>query len=224
MSTGLAADALLDDVAARAERMGLLKDLSIELFPGARLTEEQVEDIEHHVADIRGRYTPFGLHTFGVSPSEEWRDKTAEAILLYEPELQGEERAHRKQDLLDRMVAAGPAELDALAAGMAGRYVTAGPGNDPLRDPDSLPTGKNFYGLDFQRLPSETTYKVGAQLADELVAEYQARHDGQYPDRLLFNLFDTETLRHGGVVEGQVLALMGFVPHGMGEDVSVALS
>lgn len=208
----LAVDALLDDVAARAGKMGLLKDLSIELPPGARLTEEQLEDIEHHVTAIRTQHTPFGLHTFGVAPSEEWREKTAEAILSYEPDLQGEERARRKQDLLDRMVASGPAELDALADGLAGRYVAAGPGNDPLRNPDSLPTGKNFYGFDPQRLPTETTYKVGAKLAEELLAGYRARHDGQYPDRLLFNLFDTETQQHEGVVEGQVLALMGVRP------------
>ncbi len=208
----LAAEALLDDVAARASKMGLLKDLSIELPPGAHLTDEQIEDIEHHVAEIRTKHTPFGLHTFGVAPSEEWREKTAEAILSYEPDLQGEERARRKQEFLDRMVASGPAELDALSDGLAGRYVSAGPGNDPLRNPDSLPTGKNFYGFDPQRLPTETTYQVGARLADDLVTGYRTRHGGEYPDRLLFNLFDTETQQHEGVVEGQVLALMGVRP------------
>lgn len=208
----LAVEALRDDVAARAKKMGLLKDLSIELPPGAGLTDEQLEDIEHHVATIRAQHTPFGLHTFGVAASEEWRDKTAEAILSYEPDLRDAERARRKQDLLDRMIASGPAELDALSDGLAGRYVAAGPGNDPLRNPDSLPTGKNLYGFDPLRLPTPTTYQVGAKLAEELVAGYRARHNAQYPDRLLFNLFDTETQQHEGVVEGQVLALMGVRP------------
>jgi cobalamin biosynthesis Mg chelatase CobN len=42
-------------------------------------------------------------------------------------------------------------ELDSLSAGFAGRYVPAGPGNDPVRNPDSLPTGRNLYGFDPSR-------------------------------------------------------------------------
>ena len=208
----LAADALLETIGTSAARMGLLKDLSIALRPGERLTDAQIHELEHHISSIASRYTPFGLHTFGVSPEPEWREKTADAILSYEPDLTRDERDRRKQDLLERMIAAGPAEIDALSAGLAGRYVTAGPGNDPIRNPDTLPTGRNFYGFDPQRLPTRTTYKVGAKLAEELIANYRAAHDGRYPDRLLFNLFDTETNQHEGVVEGQILALMGVRP------------
>jgi cobaltochelatase CobN len=156
--------------------------------------------------------TPFGMHTFGVAPDEAKRAATAEAILSLEPNLSPEEHARRKADLMGRLEASGRAELDALAAGLAGRYITAGPGNDPIRNPDALPTGRNFYGFDPARLPTVATFAAGSRLAADLVESYRKRHDGQYPDRLVFNLWGTETSRHEGVMEAQILALMGVRP------------
>ena len=95
---------------------------------------------------------------------------------------------------------------------MAGRYIAAGPGNDPIRNPDALPTGKDFYGFDPSRLPTTATFAAGSRLATDLVASYRKRHDGQFPDRLVFNLWGTETSRHEGVMEAQILALMGVRP------------
>ncbi|MCB1126361.1 MAG: cobaltochelatase subunit CobN, partial [Verrucomicrobiae bacterium] len=47
------------------------------------------------------------------------------------------------------------------------------------------------------------------RLAAELIESYRKRHEGQFPDRLVFNLWGTETSRHEGVMEAQILALMG---------------
>ncbi|MGC3956481.1 MAG: cobaltochelatase subunit CobN [Verrucomicrobiota bacterium] len=111
-----------------------------------------------------------------------------------------------------RIEASGRAELDALSAGLAGKYIPAGPGNDPIRNPEALPTGKNFYGFDPARLPSVATFAAGSRLAADLVESYRKRHEGQFPDRLVFNLWGTETSRHEGVMEAQILALMGVRP------------
>ena len=48
---------------------------------------------------------------------------------------------------------------------LSGRFVPAGPGNDPIRNPDALPTGRNFHGLDNSLLPSRLGYALGQQLA-----------------------------------------------------------
>lgn len=45
-----------------------------------------------------------------------------------------------------RIEASGRAELDALSAGLAGRYIPAGPGNDPIRNPEEG-SGDNDCGL-----------------------------------------------------------------------------
>ncbi|HTX53879.1 MAG TPA: cobaltochelatase subunit CobN, partial [Candidatus Baltobacteraceae bacterium] len=161
---------------------------------------------------IGERMTPFGMHTFGVSPDEAKRAATAEAILSLEPDLAPETHARRKAELMSRIEASGRAELEALSAGLAGRYVSAGPGNDPIRNPEALPTGKNFYGFDPARLPSAATFAAGSRMAGELVESYRNRHGGDYPDRLVFNLWGTETSRHEGVMEAQILALLGVRP------------
>ena len=152
------------------------------------------------------------MHTFGIAPDETKRAATAEAILSLEPNLSPEEHVRRKADLMARIEDSARAELDALSAGLAGRYIAAGPGNDPIRNPDALPTGKDFYGFDPSRLPTTATFAAGSRLATDLVASYRKRHDGQFPDRLVFNLWGTETSRHEGVMEAQILALMGVRP------------
>jgi cobaltochelatase CobN len=208
----LAGDELRRDLAQRCAKHGLLQDLSITNPPGVLLDEEQIEEIEHHLKKIGERMTPFGMHTFGVAPNETQRAATADAILSLEPNLSPEEYTKRKTDLMARIEASGRAELDALSAGLAGRYIPAGPGNDPIRNPEALPTGKNFYGFDPARLPSVATFTAGSRLAADLIESYRKRHDGQFPDRLVFNLWGTETSRHEGVMEAQILALMGVRP------------
>lgn len=208
----LAGDDLLRDLAQRCAQHGVLQDLSITNAPDVLLNDEQIEEIEHHLKKIGERMTPFGMHTFGVAPNEAQRAATADAILSLEPNLTPEEHAKRKADLMARIEASGRAELDALSAGLAGRYIPAGPGNDPIRNPEALPTGKNFYGFDPARLPSVATFAAGSRLAADLVESYRQRHDGQFPDRLVFNLWGTETSRHEGVMEAQILALMGVRP------------
>jgi len=105
----------------------------------------------------------------------------------------------------------GRDELNALIAGLAGRHVAAGPGNDPVRKPDALPTGRNLYGFDPTRLPTVGTFQQGHDLAEKFVADYKERH-GEYPDRVVFNLWSTEAMRHEGVTESEILALMGVRP------------
>jgi cobaltochelatase CobN len=203
---------ILQDLATRCEKVGLFKDLSLTLIPGTLLNDEQIEEIEHHLKKIGEKLTPFGMHTFGVAPLEAHRAATAEGILSLEPGLTPDDHARRKAEIMARLENSARAELDALVAGLAGRHVAAGPGNDPIRNPEALPTGKNFFGFDPSRLPTTATYAAGVRLASDLVAGYRKRHDGQYPDRLVFNLWGTETSRHEGAMEGQILALMGVRP------------
>jgi cobaltochelatase CobN len=208
----LGSEDLLRDLTRRCEQRGLLKDLGFTLAPEAVLNAEQLEETEHHLKRIGERMTPFGMHTLGVTPDRAKREATAEAILSLEPDLSPEEHTRRRAEWVARIESSAPAELDALSAGLAGRHIDAGPGNDPIRNPEALPTGRNFYGFDPARLPTPATFAAGTRLAADLVASYRKRHDGLYPDRLVFNLWGTETSRHEGAMEAQILALMGVRP------------
>jgi cobaltochelatase CobN len=205
-SSSLAA-AKLQEINALAKQQGLLTDLKMAEIK----TEGQIEEVEHYLKEIGEKQTPFGMHTLGKSPVEKYRRTTAEAILAIEKGLTGEERQARLADLEDRIKRSGPSEMEALIAALSGQYVQAAQGNDPIRNPDSLPTGKNFYAFDSTRLPASKTYEMGAQLARELIAGYQAKH-GQYPDKLSFVLWATETIRHEGVMESQIMYLLGIKP------------
>jgi cobaltochelatase CobN len=208
----LAAPSLLAELTQRCQKLGLLTELEIDLADPPRLNEEQVEEVEHHLKRIGEKLTPFGMHTFGQSPTAEQIASTVEAMLSVEPDLRDAARAERHNWLAEQLARSGPAELAALSAGLAGRYIPAGPGNDPVRNPAALPTGKNFYGFDPSRLPTPATYEAGAQLAKEFLASFQQKHQGAFPERLVFNLWGTETSRHEGVMESQILALLGVRP------------
>jgi len=202
-----AAAARLAEINAQAGKLGVLKDIG----KSALVDGEDVELIEHYLKEIGETQTPYGLHTFGVAPPEKLRRSTAEAIAALDGKLSPAERARRVGELDALLEASGRAELDALVAGLAGRHVAAGPGNDPLRNPAALPSGRNLYGFDPSRLPTPGTWEQGRALADKFIADYRQRH-GQFPDRVVFNLWSTEAMRHEGVTEAEILALIGVRP------------
>jgi cobaltochelatase CobN len=190
-----------------AAKSGVLKDMGRKTLA----SEEDMEALESYLDTVAAKLTPFGLHTFGVAPESSLRQATARAIVGLDKSIPVSEQAARVQQLDEEIQASAALELERLMQGLAGRYIPAGPGADLIRNPAALPTGRNFYGLDPARIPSRTTYEQGAKLAQQLVDDYRTRH-GVYPDKLTVNLWGVETSRHEGIMEAQVLALMGVRP------------
>ncbi|MBD9363724.1 cobaltochelatase subunit CobN [Methylomonas fluvii] len=198
----------LDEINQIASKAGLLKDLKMERAE----TGDQLEELEHYLKEIREKKVPLGLHTFGKAPDEAARQRFAEAIVARDPKLKGEALKQKIQATAKLLADSANAEMDALIDALAGRYIPAGSGGDPLRNPDALPTGKDLYGFDPSRIPSEAVYNEGARLAEQVVADFKKQH-GQYPERLVFNLWGVESSRHEGVMEAEILHLLGVKPH-----------
>lgn len=118
--------------------------------------------------------------------------------------------AQRAQEL-ERLLAT-EGEMPGLLAGLEGRYLPAAYGGDPIRNPDSLPTGRNLTGLDPSRLPTRQAYAVAQTLFNDWFKDYQARHGGQAPQRMALSLWAGETLRHQGIMEAQALVALGMRP------------
>jgi len=200
------------EVTEAARRMGLLTDLDINLSEGAILDDKQIGAVEHHIKEIGETLVPFGLHTFGLAPDEPAREATAQAMAS----VQSFSTELERQQFIDTMKAlladSGPAEMNALLSGLQGRYISAGPGNDPVRNPAALPTGRNFYGFDPSRVPAPAIYRAGQQLAEDMINDHRETNAGAYPDRLIFNLFSVESNRNEGVQEAQIMALLGVRP------------
>jgi cobaltochelatase CobN len=103
-------------------------------------------------------------------------------------------------------------EIDNLLAGLAGRYVPAGPSGAPTRGmAHVLPTGRNFYAVDPRTLPSAAAWQVGQELARELLDRYQAE-TGAYPESVGISAWGTSAMRTHGDDVAEVLALLGVRP------------
>ena len=102
-------------------------------------------------------------------------------------------------------------EIKSLLDGLNGKYIKTSGGGDPIRNPESLPTGRNMYAFDPAKIPTEAAYESGKKLMKEYIENYYAKN-GRYPNKLTFNLWSLETMRHFGVLESQILYAMGIKP------------
>lgn len=102
-------------------------------------------------------------------------------------------------------------ELNALVNALNAKYIEPGNGNDPIRNPDAIPTGKNLIGFNPSRVPSQEAYVAGVKVMDQTLADYYSKN-GKYPKKLAFSLWSLETMRHQGALEAQILHAMGVKP------------
>ena len=109
------------------------------------------------------------------------------------------------------LVNSGPREIDNLIAGLNGRYIPSGEGGDPIRNPASLPSGKNFHGFSPFKIPSPAAWELGCKAGRDIISRHLEKH-GQYPQKTAVALWAVETLRNEGVNESTILFLMGIRP------------
>ena len=103
-------------------------------------------------------------------------------------------------------------EIDNLLSGLAGGYVPAGPSGSPTRGmAHILPTGRNFYSVDPRSVPSQSAWRVGQQLAHEVLARH-VRETGDYPESVAISIWGTSAMRTHGDDVAQILALLGVRP------------
>lgn len=193
------AELKLLSISQLAERLGILKDLSI-----TTLDASQIPELETYLTELSTTLMPYGLHTFGRSMSGQPLRDTLASILDHNPET---ERA----DMKARLKACGPTELDRLVAGLSGRYIPPGKGNDPLRNSEAIPTGKNFYGFDPAGLPTQEAWTLGKKAAEQIIAR-SLEDRGHYPQKVAMVLWATETIRNEGLNEATLLYLLGVKP------------
>lgn len=98
--------------------------------------------------------------------------------------------------------------LKALDAG----FVPPGPAGAPHRGrPDVLPSGRNLSTLDPRALPTRSAAKLGASAAQAIIARH-LQDEGDYPRRIVMDLWASPTLRSGGEDIAHALHLMGAAP------------
>lgn len=117
-----------------------------------------------------------------------------------------------EDDLRPAVAACGPAEMQGLLKGLAGRFVPPGPSGAPTRGrPDVLPTGRNFYSVDSRTVPTPAAWTLGWKSAGLLVERHLQEH-GAWPRTVAISAWGTSNMRTGGDDIAQALALMGVRP------------
>ncbi len=103
-------------------------------------------------------------------------------------------------------------ELGALLKGLEGEYIIPGPGGDPIRNPDVLPTGKNIHALDPQSIPTEAAVKSAKIVVDRLLARQKAENEGLWPETIACVLWGTDNIKTYGESLAQVMWMVGVKP------------
>lgn len=102
-------------------------------------------------------------------------------------------------------------EVESVLKALDGLWLDPSYGGDPVRNPDALPTGRNMYGFDPSRIPTQSAWEGGQAALETLILEHQAMHDS-FPTKLAFSMWSTETMRHLGMLEAEVFYALGVRP------------
>ena len=103
-------------------------------------------------------------------------------------------------------------ELASLLKALDGEYVLPGPGGDPIRNPDVLPTGKNIHALDPQSIPTTAAVQSAKVVVDRLLERQRQDNGGQYPETIASVLWGTDNIKTYGESLAQMLWFVGVKP------------
>ncbi len=103
-------------------------------------------------------------------------------------------------------------EMASLLRALEGEYILPGPGGDPVRNPDVLPTGKNMHALDPQSIPTTAAVQSAKVVVDRLLDRQRAENDGAYPETIACVLWGTDNIKTYGESLAQILWLVGVKP------------
>lgn len=103
-------------------------------------------------------------------------------------------------------------ELGGLLQGLEGEYILPGPGGDPIRNPDVLPTGKNIHALDPQSIPTTAAVQSAKIVVDRLLERNKAENNGQWPETIACVLWGTDNIKTYGESLAQIMWMVGVRP------------
>ncbi|MBE9079375.1 magnesium chelatase subunit H [Romeria aff. gracilis LEGE 07310] len=103
-------------------------------------------------------------------------------------------------------------ELSSLLKALDGEYVLPGPGGDPIRNPDVLPTGKNIHALDPQSIPTTAAVQSAKIVVDRLLERQRKENDGAWPETIAAVLWGTDNIKTYGESLAQMMWFVGVKP------------
>ncbi|MBF2080363.1 MAG: magnesium chelatase subunit H [Synechococcales cyanobacterium T60_A2020_003] len=199
----------LDDIYRNSDR-GVLEDVQL-LYDITQGVRAAVTALVKEQTDADGRVNLVSkLNFFNMGKKEPWLQALHEAGYSNVNADDLKKLMEYLEFCLQQVCADN--ELGALLKGLEGEYVLPGPGGDPIRNPDVLPTGKNIHALDPQSIPTTAAVQSAKIVVDRLLDRQRAENGGQYPETISFVLWGTDNIKTYGESLAQVLMLVGVRP------------
>jgi magnesium chelatase subunit H len=199
----------LDEVYQNSD-LGVLTDVEL-LQSITQATRGAVAALVHAQADADGRVSLVSkLNFFNMGKKEPWLESLQEAGYPNVDTEQLKPLIEYLEFCLKQIVADN--ELGALLQALEGEYIIPGPGGDPIRNPDVLPTGKNIHALDPQSIPTAAAVKSAKVVVDRLLARQRSENNGAWPESIAMVLWGTDNIKTYGESLAQILWMVGVRP------------
>lgn len=176
-----------------------------------------------------GMKMPAGMPKIGKMP--DWVRKRIEARKKAEregkkaelPEIPQEEKdfaqavceiqqmTGRIHDLTQSLRNSPEQEIQALLNGLNGGFVLPTPGGDVVRNPNTLPTGRNLFAVNAESTPGVRAWDEGKALAKAALEEYYRKH-GTYPRKISYTFWAGEFIETEGATLAQAMYMLGVAP------------
>jgi cobaltochelatase CobN len=193
---------LAELIMARAHETGLAAESGI--APGTEPADALLR-LDAWLCDLKDMRIADGLHVFGQVPDAGRRIEAVRSMAA----ISGAQDAAA----IDRLICScADGEMDGLLAALDGRFVPPGPAGAPDRGRlDVLPTGRNLYSIDPRSVPTRTAWEIGRRTAEDMVTRHSQDH-GEWPRRVVLDVWGSATMRTGEDDLAQAFALLGVRP------------
>ena len=126
-----------------------------------------LHEVGHYLTKLQEDFMPLGLHVYG----KDWQEDAIDTMMTSIEKGELNFTKHQRNEIKQNLIKSPKSEMSAFLNALNGGFVAPGKGNDPIRTPDALPTGRNFYALDGSLIPSQLGFATGQQLANKARAE-----------------------------------------------------
>ncbi|MBW4476148.1 MAG: magnesium chelatase subunit H [Tolypothrix brevis GSE-NOS-MK-07-07A] len=199
----------LDEIYQSSDR-GILEDVQL-LQEITLATREAVSALVKEQIDAEGRVSLVSkLNFFNMGKKEPWVEALHQAGYPKVDSTALKPLFEYLEFCLQQVCADN--ELGALLKGLEGEYILPGPGGDPIRNPDVLPTGKNIHALDPQSIPTTAAVQSAKVVVDRLLARNKSENDGRYPETIACVLWGTDNIKTYGESLAQIMWMIGVRP------------
>ena len=160
-------------------------------------------------ASAHGKAMPAGMSGMMGGGMPKKKDYTKEEINFALAVMEVERTIRNVRHYKEALRESPEKELHSMINAMNGGYTRPSPGGDPIVNPNTLPTGRNLYGINAEATPSEAAWEKGIQMANNTIELYRRRHNDSIPRKVSYTLWSGEFIETEGATIAQVLYMLG---------------